>query len=151
LNQANTLDLPLIGDGSHTFRSAQAVSVSGRGHIALPGTTGPPSGLSVDYVPVKTDWDTEVDSLLQTCEQSGSRVLIRMAPLHRAMQQRTDFTTVRVWIGNLRARHPKLPIADPALLFYEPALCWNETHLNRAGVEKFTALVAKDVQAALDK
>jgi hypothetical protein len=149
----DTLELPLIGDESHTFRSAQAICASGRGHVALKGLTGPPGGgFDVGYIPIKPDWETELRSLLRTCEHSGSQVLLRTAPVHDPSQQGTDFTNVKIWIGNLRAaRYAGLSVAEPAILFYEPGLFWNEMHLNRLGVEKFTALVAKDVQAALAK
>jgi hypothetical protein len=145
------LELPMIGDPEHSFRFAEKATLDGRGHITLPGEHGPGFGGLRGwwgFPPLARDWLGHIDSLISTCEASDIRVRIRLAPLREDMQQVWDFTPYRNWIDDVKSRHPSA-VLDPAMTFYESSLCWDQTHLNAAGVAKFMPVVAKDVQAVL--
>ncbi len=67
------------------------------------------------------------------------------------MKRTRDFAPFERWLSELASGHPELTVCRPAMAWYEDAGCWDYVHLNRLGVEKFTAVVAKDVQAALEE
>jgi|SRR5580704_13898354 hypothetical protein len=149
-NGPDVRDLPFLDARikGETFRTLQAKLRDARGYWRLPEPSPnaayvPP--WSGEPVVISTDWSLALRDLGALCKSCGAMLLVRVTPMRPDMRTAKDWMPAVEW---LRATHgPK--VCEPILTFYEPALCWDHLHLNRAGVEKFTAAVAKDVQAAL--
>jgi hypothetical protein len=122
-----------------TYRTVQARLRASRGFWAL---TGESSGQKAppwngERLKLSNDWTTALPALEETCRKAGITFLLRITPMRPDMKTAKDWSPAERFLGR--------PVVECA----DPSLCWDHVHLNRAGVEKFTAAVAKDVQAAL--
>jgi hypothetical protein len=96
---------------------------------------------------VAPEWDRGVRALIRLAEAKGVRFVIRLAPI-RADAACMNFDEIRAWLQAIAESRPNV-IVRSEIMFYEPALCWDASHTNTRGSQKFTKLVAADVLAAM--
>jgi hypothetical protein len=123
-------DVPLKGiKQEETYHTLQRITLDGRGFFGLPGSHGPPKGVAGrGDVVILGEWREGVRRIAQICEEAG--MTLEFAPVSADVARARNF-------GPLQT--------------YDPPFMWDALHLNAAGVEKFQAGVAKDVQTALTR
>jgi hypothetical protein len=155
-------DLPLSGLKSmgedagtaETYRSLKSRLRDARGFWALPDMHEQPYFMPPwkgEPVEVKPEWEPRLAAIAEMCAQRKAQLVIRISPLRDNMKRTRDFAPFERWLSELASGHPEVTVCRPAMAWYEEADCWDYVHLNHLGVEKFTAVVAKDVQAALEE
>lgn len=145
------LDWPLVGMEKETYRSLRQRLADSRGFFALPSEHGLGRALDMPGPAerVHPDWDGGLSSIVTACAESGVRLVIRFAPISSDVRSARDWSQLEQWSSGIESSG--VTVGRPIVLAYDPALCWDQVHLNAAGVEKFMPLVAKDVQAVLGK
>jgi hypothetical protein len=129
-----------------TYDSRKKQLRESRGYWPVKGDHSKPFKLGWHGEPIEAidDWRPALVLLRDLCRHAGCVLLVQITPMRSDMQKAKD------WSPAVRLlRDSGIKINDPPLTFYDADLCWDHVHLNRAGVEKFNAAVAKDVQAAL--
>jgi hypothetical protein len=146
--QVDVRDLPLVGRGGESFRTAQRKLQETRGFDPLPGLHGKRIQLDAPGRPVRIDatWDRSVRLLEERCESLGIPLLIHFLPMPRDLSQEKDFTPVVSWAHDLQVAYPRLHFGLPILLWYDWELCYDNLHLNAPGIEVYMKLLAKDVR-----
>jgi len=141
-------DLPMVGRGGDSFRTAQRKLQDSRGFDPLLGLHGKRIQLDTPGRPVRIDatWDRSVRLLEERCESLGIPLLIRFSPMPRDLSQEKDFTPVEEWAHDLQDAYPRLHFGLPILLWYDWELCYDNLHLNAPGIEVYMKLLAKDVR-----
>ncbi|HXY34986.1 MAG TPA: hypothetical protein VEI07_12215 [Planctomycetaceae bacterium] len=141
-------DLPMVGRLDQTFRTIQRKSQEVRGFHPLVGLHGKRFQLDTPSVPVRIDptWDRSVRLLEERCESLGVPLLIRFSPMPSDLAQEKDFTPVERWAHDLQAAYPRLHVGQPVLLWYDWALCYDNLHLNAAGIEVYMKRLAQDIR-----
>jgi hypothetical protein len=145
-------DCALIGMEKVTYRQFERVARQKRGHFELPGR-GPTKNLDRpgNIVEIHDVWDSGVRRLVEACDNAGVPLLIRFCPVSAEATRNLKFERVEAWLKNLQASSPRLLSGDhDKILRYPPELCWDYSHPNPLGAQKFTQLVADDVRFALD-
>jgi hypothetical protein len=140
-----------IGHPEETYRTVEASTRLRRGFIPRPGEHGPPAGpwhAGVAWT-ILDSWDRGMNELADACEAANALLLIRHSPLPRDWLHVRDFGPMEQWLRNFKAAHRNVVVPQPTILWYERDVMFDSYHLNTRGVERFTAQVAKDVQAAL--
>ncbi len=144
-------DVPLRGiKQEETYHTLQRKTLDGRGFFGLPGSHGPPKGVpGGSDVVIRDEWRTGVRRLAQICEEAGIAFVIKFAPVSDEVAHARNFGPLETLAGELESTYPHTTVARPIVSSYDASLMWDSLHLNAAGVEKFQASIAKDVQAAL--
>jgi len=149
-------DLPMFSKSKagESYRDLQRRLAEGRGYWLPVGLRGPGWNARQGWPgqPVKVDgeWDDSVDRLAELCEKQGIPLFFLLTPVRGDYKNAKDYSAVVTWMSALRDRH-RLTVVDPTLNFWDPDWHWDVIHLNARGAAKFTAQIAKDVQAALSK
>jgi len=145
-------DLPLDGLAVETYRTLQRKTREARGFFPLPGAHGPPKGFGkADSVLIRKEWTQGIQRLAQICKDAGVVLMIQFSPISEEVVKVRDLSPLEAWSRELEASYPQTIVARPIVVVYDSPLMWDAIHLNSAGVEKFLPVVAKDVQAVLDK
>jgi hypothetical protein len=142
---------PLMGLESETYFTLETKNLRSRGFFALHGDHGPGNGIPM-YTPemaVRPEWTDGCARIANLCDASGCKFLILFGPMPNGLKGARDWTLLDKWGRSFEAAHRCATVGTP--IFYDDRIMWDALHVNRLGVEKFTALVAKDVQAALGK
>jgi hypothetical protein len=144
-------DDPLLEDEQQSYRSFEWIARKTRGYYALYGTGHEANIDRADGIVLVYDaWDRGVRSLAEACEDAHVPLLIRLGPISAEASKNLNFAHLERWLEDLRHSYPHLAIArDHNVLRYAPELCFDSTHLNVNGADKFTRQVADDVRAAL--
>jgi hypothetical protein len=146
-------ELPIHGWEVTTYFNLQKDLTRGRGFLALPAKRPErmPLPRAGQTVIIRDDWDKGVRAIAQVCAGHGLKLIVRFLPLSTDVKNTENFAPLEAWAAKLRRDCPNVTICRPLLLWYEPRLMWDRIHPAAAGAREFTALVAKDVQAALGK
>jgi hypothetical protein len=145
-------DLPLDGLAVETYRTLQRKTGEARGFFRLPGAHGPPKGFGkADNVLIRKEWTQGIQRLAQICKEAGVVLVIHFAPISDEVLKVRDLSPLEAWSRELESSYPQTVVARPLVVVYDAPLMWDAIHLNSAGVEKFLPVVAKDLQAVLNK
>jgi hypothetical protein len=144
---------PVDGFGGQNYRGFQQQSRESRGFVPMAGDHGKPDRLprTGQLVIIRLDWQKEVREVVKLCEGAGIKLIVRFLPLSTAVRGSEEFWPLGSWAETTMRECPNVVVTEPLLSWFPPELMYDNIHLNRAGVEKFTPIVAKDVQAALAK
>ncbi len=149
---ADVRDAPLIGMEKVTYRGYERLTREKRGHFDLPGR-GPfknldrPGGM----VLVHDVWNSEGRRLATICDKAGVTLMIRFGPVLTESTKNLKFERVEQWSHDLQASSPGLLLANnQPILRYPPELCWDYSHPNPQGAQRFTEHVAAEVRLSLD-
>src|SRR5262249_19459950 len=107
----------------------------------------PPSSLEVL---IRDEWDRGAHEMADSCAAARVPLLIRFAPIEVGYMEDRDLDRLDRWAQDLEEAHTSLTVARPIQLAYEKRFMMDAIHLNVDGVDKFTPVLAKDVQQALE-
>ena len=144
-------DLPLIGMEKGTYRQYETLTRQKRGHFELSGH-GPPKNLDRPggLVLIHKAWDAGLRRLAQACDNARIPLMVRFCPVSAEATKNLSFERVEHWLRDLQTASPHLLVApDQTILRYAPELCWDYSHANPQGTQKFTEQLAREVRAAL--
>jgi hypothetical protein len=146
-------DVPLKGiKQEETYHTLQRKTLDSRGFFGLPGSHGPPKGIGGGGdVVIRDEWREGAQRIAQICEEAGVTLVIEFAPVSADVARARNFRPLETLAGELGSTYPHTSAVRPIVRTYDPSLMWDALHLNAAGVEKFQAGVAKDVQTALTR
>lgn len=155
-HSSDVLNLPLIGRPSETYSNLSKSLRAQRGCWVLTGehqATEPPRSAQAETIRqaqfVSSDWDPRLDEIAGLCKAARIPLLLRVAPLRADVARTCDFSRAEQCIEAVHSRNPDVILKRPILSFCDRALCWDSMHLNDKGADKFTAIVAGDVEEAL--
>jgi hypothetical protein len=146
------LDEPLYGFTAETYKTLRDRTVKKRGFCPLSGQHGDgvTSLEALDEPHSVVSWiDDGVREIAGLAHSNHFRLLIRLAPIS-ATQAPWDREGIPAWLTGLKADFPDVSVSRPEIMWYDPKFCWDSIHLNRQGVERFTAQTARDVAAILE-
>jgi hypothetical protein len=146
-------DVPLKGiKEEETYHTLQRKTLDGRGFFGLPGSHGPPKGIaSGGDVVIREEWREGVERIAQICEEAGMTLVVVFAPVSADVARARNFGPLETLAGELESTFPHTAVVRPIVRTYDAPLMWDGLHLNSAGVEKFQASIAKNVQTALKR
>jgi hypothetical protein len=145
-------DVPLYGLETETYRTLRQKTGESRGFFKLAGEHGPPRGIgNPEPALIHAEWNSGVRRLAQICEEADVRLVIQFAPVSATIAQARDFAPLEAWSRDLETSYRHTSVARPIVSVYDSPLMWDGLHLNSAGVDKFVAGVARNVQAALER
>jgi hypothetical protein len=144
-------DLPLIGMEKVTYRQYETLTRQKRGHFELSGH-GPSKNLDRPggLVLIHKAWDGGLRRLAQACDKARIPLMVRFCPVSADATKKLSFERVEHWLRDLQTASPQLLVApDQTILRYAHELCWDYSHANPQGTQKFTEQLAREVRAAL--
>jgi hypothetical protein len=150
-------DVPLDGAQRKvppiTFRAVQEGAIKSRGFYPVPGDHVGREVIESPGAPAKiqSEWDRSVRLLAEACRNLGIPLLIRFSPMPSDLSQVKDFSTIEQWSRNLESAYSNVRIGRPALLWYDPKLCWDHIHLNASGVAVYMPQLATEIRDILDE
>lgn len=120
-----------------------------RGYIKPTELHGPPAAPQYAGVhfAIRPEWDRAMRALIDLADAAGVRLMIRLAPA-RSDARVENFEEITRGLQKFQKEFPRFSV-QPAVYFYDTALCYDLWHLNSVGAKKFTRILAQDVRALL--
>lgn len=146
------LEDPLYGYTSETYKTLRSKTLEARGFFRMVKKHGPHLVLTeLDKPYSVVPWmDAGVRAFAKLAQSCPFRLIIRLAPMSSDQAEWGGDEYLATWLKQIEGDFAQVSICRPEMLWYDPEVCWDTIHLNTAGVERFTSLVAKDVTEALD-
>jgi hypothetical protein len=143
---------PVPSRGGETYRTLEQAVIKERGYWAPPerrkGATLPPKkDPAADPFSVCDEFKKDFTELMRVVADHGVPVLVRMPPWERASSELSP--SIRAWAEELESKNPRVKVARPEILVYEPGLFYDGDHLTAKGAETFTRLVSAEVKQVL--
>jgi hypothetical protein len=144
-------DRPLIGMEQVSYRQFEKLTREKRGHFELSGR-GPAKNLDRPggIVLIDEAWNSGLRRLADTCDAARIPLLIRFGPVSAHATKNLKFERLERWLQQMQESQPQVVVPDRQMILrYSPEICWDYSHPNPRGAQKFTDQVAAEVKRAL--
>jgi hypothetical protein len=142
-------DVEIPHRGGLTLRSLGEQVRRERGYWEHPGTLPIGPSPPPKRLPVSSEAAAGTEELARLAAAQGIRFMVRLTPrVDDGLPEPAP--EIDYWLAQLDRRHPAIAIGRPAVLSYPQDAFGQQLHMNRAGANRWTATVAREVFQALE-